>query len=252
MSLSNPFVHDIGATILTFVLCLAWLRLMDFFAHRKMITQHLSRKLIHIGTGPLFLLCWLLYSSSPAARWLASLVPLAITAQFALVGLGIIRDPAAVQAMSRSGDRKEILRGPLYYGIVFIAATLVFWRESPVGILALMLMCGGDGLADVVGRNWGIKRIPWNTGKSWFGSLAMFAGSLVFSLIFVFLFNNLGYYSVPLIPVQTALVLTLIALVATVVESLPIRDVDNITTTLSAIVLSWLMIQLGLWSANFL
>jgi hypothetical protein len=28
--------------------------------------------------------------------------------------------------------RMELLRGPLYYVLVLVAATLVFWRESPV------------------------------------------------------------------------------------------------------------------------
>ena len=28
--------------------------------------------------------------------------------------------------------RRELLRGPLYYVLVLIAATLVFWRDSPV------------------------------------------------------------------------------------------------------------------------
>ena len=35
-------------------------------------------------------------------------------------------------------------------------------------------MCGGDGLADLVGRRWGASnRLPWNQNKSWAGSLAM-------------------------------------------------------------------------------
>jgi phytol kinase len=78
-------------------------------------------------------------------------VPFAITVQFALIGLGVMKDEASVKAMSRSGDRREILRGPLFYGIVFVVMTLVFWKSSPVGMLALMLMCGGDGMADILG-----------------------------------------------------------------------------------------------------
>jgi len=54
--------------------------------------------------------------------------------------------------MSRNGDRREILRGPLYYGIIFVVMTLVFWKDSPIGMVAVMLMCGGDGLADIMGR----------------------------------------------------------------------------------------------------
>ncbi len=145
----NPYL----ATILTFAIAVLFLRLMDFLAHRGIIESRLSRKLIHIGTGPIFVLCWLLYSDAPISRWLAALVPLVITAQFVLVGTGIIRDEAAVKAMSRTGDRREILRGPLFYGIVFVLITLIYWKDSLIGIPALMIMCGGDGIADIVGRD---------------------------------------------------------------------------------------------------
>jgi len=80
-------MNSIIATILTLAIALAFLRLMDFCAHRGWLESRLSRKLIHIGTGPLFVLCWLFYPDAPEARWLAALVPFAITAQFALVGL---------------------------------------------------------------------------------------------------------------------------------------------------------------------
>ncbi len=244
-------VQDIVATVITFAVALAWLRLLDALAHRGLLEQHLSRKLIHIGTGPLFVLCWFLYTDGPQSRWLAALVPLAITAQFALVGLGIVKDPAAVQAMSRTGDPREILRGPLYYGIVFVVATVVFWEHSPVGILALMLMCGGDGLADVIGRRWGAARLPWSRSKSWAGSLAMLLGSFVFAFVFVVLFNAAGRFSPVLDPGGTALALAIISVVATAVESYPRADIDNITVTLAAIATAWLLIATGVWHAPF-
>ena len=133
-----------------------------------------------MGTGPIFVLCWLLFTDMPNARFLAALVPLLITVQFALVGLGILKDDAAVEAMSRSGDPREILRGPLFYGIVFVLVTIFYWKDSPTGITALMLMCGGDGLADIVGRRWGTNKLPWARDKSWIGSLGMLAGGWVF------------------------------------------------------------------------
>jgi dolichol kinase len=47
-----------------------------------------------------------------------------------------------------------------------------------VGLVAISLMCGGDGLADIVGRRWGAgARLPWNRAKSWPGSAAMFLGA---------------------------------------------------------------------------
>lgn len=40
---------------------------------------------------------------------------------------------------------RELLRGPLYYVLVLMFCALVFWRDSPVGILVLAMMSGGDG-----------------------------------------------------------------------------------------------------------
>ncbi len=229
------------ATLITFGVALGWLRLLDALAQRGFIEQHLSRKIIHMGTGPLFVLCWNLFSAQPWARWCAALVPFAITVQFLLVGVGVMQDEAAVAAMTRHGDRREILRGPLYYGIVFVICTLLFWRHSPVGLTALMLMCGGDGLADVVGRRWGQVKLPFNSGKSWAGSAAMLAGSFVFGFGFVALFNGFGDFQPSLNLALAAGAAAVISLAATVVESLPLQDIDNITTTLVAIALGvWL------------
>jgi phytol kinase len=237
----NKIAQDAVATVITLALALGWLRLIDALAARGRIEQRLSRKIIHIGTGPLFVVCWNLFSAQPWARWCAALVPLGITAQFFLVGIGVVKDEAAVKAMTRNDDRREILKGPLYYGLVFVACTLLFWRQSPVGILALMLMCGGDGLADVVGRRWGRVKLPFSPAKSWIGSAAMFAGSFGFGLGFVWLFNGLGNFQPPLALGAAALKVAAISLAATVVEALPFQDIDNLTTTAVAVALAlWL------------
>ena len=109
----NNLVQDVVATAVTFALALGWLRLMDAAAARGLIESRASRKIIHIGTGPLFVLCWLLFSPASTARFMAALVPLAITVQFALVGIGWMRDDEAVKAMTRHNDRREILRGQI-------------------------------------------------------------------------------------------------------------------------------------------
>jgi phytol kinase len=233
----NPFL----ALIITLVLALVEIRLLDFAAHRGWIESHLSRKLIHILTGPLFVLCWLLFPSPDLwyYRWLAALVPLLFTVQFALIGLGVVKDEASVKAMSRSGDRREILRGPLYYGIIFVVMTLVFWKDSPIGMLAVMLMCGGDGLADIIGRGIASPKLPWNKGKSLAGSLGMLLGGWVLTAFILFIFVLKGVFSGPF--TGYLLPITYIAVLATLVESLPIKDVDNITVTLAAVILGYLL-----------
>src|SRR6266545_2135086 len=223
----NPYL----ATIFTFIIALAFLRLMDFLAHRGIIEIRLSRKLIHIGTGPIFVLCWLMYPDVQISRWLAALVPLVITAQFVLVGTGIIKDEASVKAMSRTGDRREILRGPLFYGIVFVLITLIYWKDSLIGIPALMIMCGGDGIADIVGRGVRSPKLPWSREKSVAGSLSVFAGGWLLTIFVFVVYVWVGAFSGPV--ARFLLPVTWIALGAMLVESLPFKDVDNITLTVA-------------------
>jgi phytol kinase len=227
------------ALIVTFVVSLIWLRVNDYAAHKGWISGQLSRKLIHIGTGPIFVLCWLIFPNSTSSKYIAALVPLAITLQFFLVGIGVLRDESAVQAMSRTGDPREILRGPLYYGLVFVLITIFFWYDSPTGIVALMLLCGGDGLADILGRRYGRSHIPWNPRKSWIGSLAMFSGGFILSLAILAIYISVGIFDSTLIELIPTLLI--ISLMATIVETLPLQDIDNITVTATAVLLGYFL-----------
>lgn len=221
----NPYI----ATLLTFAIAITFLRLMDFIAHRGWIDSKTSRKLIHIGTGPIFVLCWLMFPNQPISRWLAALVPLLITVQFALVGTGVLKDEAAVKAMSRSGDRREILRGPLFYGIMFVLITVLYWKDSLIGIPALMMMCGGDGIADIVGRRVRSAKLPWSPQKSIAGTASVFAGGWLMTVFVFLIYVWAGVFPAPL--AGYLLPVTWIALGAAAVESLPFKDIDNITLT---------------------
>lgn len=230
---SNPL-----AALITLIAALTWLRLNDFAAHRGWLESRLSRKIIHIGTGPIFVLCWLLFPDNQASRYWAALVPLAITLQFILIGLGVVKDEAAVKAMSRTGNPREILRGPLFYGLVFVLLTVWFWHDSPIGITALMLMCGGDGLADVLGRRWGNRKLPWSREKSWVGSFGMFIGGWLLALVVLTIYTRVGLFPGTL--TNYLLPVSAIALAGTIVETLPWRDIDNLTVTAVAVALGWL------------
>jgi len=238
---TNSWIQDIAALVISFGLALLWLRSMDFLAHRGLIGQKLSRKIIHIGTGPIYILCWNFFSFNPSARYLAALIPLAITIQFFFVGMGWIKDPAAVQAMSRTGDRKEILRGPLYYGCMFILLTLIFWQTTPVGILALMILSGGDGFADILGRRFGKLKIPFSNDKSFMGSVGMLFFSFTFGALFVSIFNSMGYFSKAYSLPTVLFSVFVISLAATIVEAYTRSDLDNLTITLASVVLGLLL-----------
>jgi phytol kinase len=231
----NPYL----ATLLTLAIAISFLRMMDFFAHRGWIESKLSRKFIHIGTGPIFVSCWLMFPDVIISRYLAALVPLLITVQFALVGTGIMKDNAAVQAMTRTGDPKEILRGPLFYGIMFVVLTIIYWKDSPIGITALMMMCGGDGIADIVGRRIKSPKLVWSREKSVAGSLSVFVGGALLTALILFIYVNAGVFASSfnayLIPIFW------IALGGTLIESLPFKDVDNITLTVASVLIGHLV-----------
>lgn len=219
--------NNLLALVITFAISIAWLRLIDYVAHRGWIESRLSRKIIHIGTGPIFVLCWLLFKDTPSARFLAALIPLLITTQFFLIGIGVIKDEPSVKAMSRSGNRREILFGPLFYGITFVLLTTIYWYDSPIGMIALMVLCGGDGLAEIIGSRFGKSKLPWSNTKSWVGSLGMLLGGWLFSFIVILVFISLNKFSNPL--VNFILPITIINLAATLTESLPIKDFDNLS-----------------------
>lgn len=233
------FHNNLLATGVTLAMALLWLRCIDFLAHRGIISSSLSRKIIHIGTGPIFVLCWIFFDNQLHARFLAALVPLGITVQFFLIGTGIIKDQASVDAMSRTGDRKEILRGPFFYGIAFILLTILFWKENYLGMVALMVLCGGDGFADVIGKRVPSQPVPWSMNKTIAGSLAMFLGSFLLSLFVVWIYTLDGTFQV--VFASFIWKLAVISLVCTLVESIPVKDIDNITVPVTAVILGYLI-----------
>ena len=151
----------------------------------------------------------------------------------------MLKDSASVEAMSRTGDPREILKGPLFYGIVFVLTTIIFWKDSLVGIISLMILCGGDGFADIIGRRIKSISIPWSNEKTFGGSLAMFLGGLIFAWILSYIFWQTGNYPISL-PKMTINILIL-SVIGSLVETIPIRDYDNITVPLTTILLGFLL-----------
>ncbi len=223
----------------TFIISIIWLRLIDYFAVKGLISKKLSRKIIHIGTGPIFVLCWLFFPEDPLSRYLAAIIPLLITIQFFLIGIGVIKDQASVDAMSRTGDPQEILKGPFFYGVVFVLLTILFWRESPIGIIALMILCGGDGFADIIGRRVTSFALKWSPSKSIAGTISMFLGGLIFSSILVLIFIEYGFLSITFM--ESFPKILLLNFLATIVESLPVRDWDNVTVPVIVVLVGFII-----------
>ncbi|KAF8069540.1 phytol kinase 1 [Scenedesmus sp. PABB004] len=233
------------------VCAFVWVKMFDGLAAAGRLDKKLSRKLVHITAGPLFMLTWIFFSEQPQARFIAALVPSINLVRLLAVGSGALPDPGLVASVSRSGDRGELLKGPLYYVIILISVTLLFWRVNPAGLITVAMMAGGDGVADVAGRRWGGApgcggALPWNGSKSWAGSAGMFVAGLAMAGGFFALFCAAGYFECwPLAAVAPYLVAVCGA--CTLVESAPINGWfdDNLSVPLVAVGLSLALLPLA-------
>ncbi|XP_065872700.1 phytol kinase 1, chloroplastic isoform X2 [Euphorbia lathyris] len=135
---------------------------------------------------------------------------------------------------------RELLRGPLYYVIVLILCALVFWRQSPVGVISIAMMCGGDGVADIVGRRFGSIKLPYNPQKSWAGSISMFISGFLISLGMLYYYSALGCFQLDWS--WTIQRVAWVGLVATAVESLSTSETvdDNISVPLTSMLAAYL------------
>lgn len=137
----------------------------------------------------------------------------------------------------RSGNQNEALGGPFLYVLILFTSILLFWRDSPVGIVALSAMAAGDGLADLVGRRYGKNNKWWfNPDKSIAGTAAFWVGATVCAMALLSLSSV--QLSSSLVPESPELVLAGIMLVTSLLEILPGKFDDNWVVPLSAAVMA--------------
>lgn len=240
-SVPPAVLRDGAATLLVTAGAYSLVRAFDALTERRLIEQSLSRKIVHVLSGVLFMSSWPFFSDSTEARFFAAVVPFLNCIRLLTYGLRLYTDDTLVKSVTREGKPEELLRGPLYYVMLLLFSVLVFWRESPIGIVSLSMMSGGDGFADIVGRRYGSLKLPFNKKKSWIGSIAMFISGFLLSALMLFYFSCLGYIQVSW---ELALgKLLLVALVGTVVECIPVTDIvdDNISVPLATMLVAFLL-----------
>ena len=233
---THTVVRDVVATVLTISGSLLWVKLFDELARREILEAKLSRKLVHVTSGTFFAMTWCLFGDQWYSKAFATLVPSLQAFRLFAIGSGLIENKNAVRAVSRGGGKEELLYGPFYYTIVLMVTTLVFWRESPVGFLVVSLMCGGDGVADIVGRRLGKTGKKWpkpfDERKSFAGSAAMVVAGFLFTVSLTHLFGVMGFFPNNRVfggpdDIGYYAVILLACLSCAVVEALPASKVDD-------------------------
>ena len=161
---------------------------------------------------------------------------------FVGIGTGRVTNEDFVTSMSRSGDPRELLHGTLYYSVVIFVVTLLWFYSpsgNPIAFVIFGCLAGGDGLADIVGRRFGGQRRFGIAGaeKSVAGSFAMFVGSFLFSLAMLAFFAMEMSYDL----VALTIPLLIVSVLATIVEALTPKGLDNITVPVTVVVVLYLL-----------
>lgn len=243
--------QDLCATGLCTGLATGLIAFFTKLAKDDIIDPKLCRKLIHTVSAPAFVVVLPLFSSADwGTRMTASFLP---ALQFLRLGLSGLQRKAVstdvkdskkdfnlADAVSRSGKREEALGGPMIYVSVLFISLLAFFRDSPIGVVAIAQMAVGDGLADIFGRKWGKQKWFFDRNKSYVGTAAFIIGAFVASCALLQWLVFTGCLSFDVVGHVTQLLL--ISVVCALVELVPGLD-DNITVPLAAAVLSYLLLR---------
>ncbi len=171
--------------------------------------EELSRKIIHIGTGPVILLAWLFNIPKNIAFLSAFLITIALGINYQYRLLPALEDV----------ERKSF--GTIAYGISITLLLLLFWPRYASSIsIGVLAMAFGDGLAGLIGRS--IKSPKWSIlsqTKSIAGTFTM--GTVVaITTTTISSMNNLDIQPIEIL---------FISLIATFLEQISPWGIDNIT-----------------------
>ena len=181
--------------------------------------QELSRKIVHIGTGPIVVLAW----------WLS--IPASIAVPVALTVTVITAVNRRLQLLPAVEDIDRNSYGTVAYGLAISLLLLLFWPEQAVAVCAgVLVMAFADGLAGLMGRgvsspSWTV----WHQRKSLAGTVTMGLVTALVLLLLVLISQS------PLDPLRLIAVCAL----AVGLEQWGRWGIDNLTVPM-AVGLSWM------------
>ncbi len=183
-SLINQHISDISISSESIIAVSSALFVGSKIKKNLKIESTISRKLIHILTGPLYLESWKCYTDSDFGHIVSSIVPIFILISLYLnknkdIGLLISRDKKELELNIQ--ETFGISKGPLIYINALLVLNILDWRNIH-SILAISCLSFGDGFSDLIGRNFGKDKWFLNKKKSYVGSLAFILFSILGSL----------------------------------------------------------------------
>ena len=182
--------------------------------------KELSRKIVHIGTGPVILLAWILEISARVAIPVASVIT---------VGLLINHQLRFVPALE---DVNRQSYGTIAYGLSITILLIFLWPENAAAVSAgVLAMSFGDGFAGLIGRQ--VNSPTWrvlNQQKSIAGTVSM---GVITAMALLLIMILSGSFMHPLLIVA-------ISTLAVGLEQVGPWGIDNLTVPIG-VAYSWLL-----------
>ncbi len=213
-----------------FVFCVVYvfglLGLAEVLRRKLGYESDFTRKVIHIGVG---MLSWILpFIFSQPWPFLLACFGFAIL-NFLDWRFGFFRAMA-------SSNRQNL--GTVYFPIAAAAVAYIFWDTPPIMVASLMPLTLGDGLAPVIGKKFGRHEYRiHNSVRTMEGSIGFFLVTAIGVWLTLWIMPG----NPELTSLEAVAPALVVALATSLVESVSIWGVDNLTVTATA------MIILALW-----
>jgi phytol kinase len=207
-------------TIAAIIYVFGVVAIMDF-AVKKGFPSDLSRKVVHIAAGS-WLILWLFYDSTHWTKYLNIAPAFVWTLLLVVKGFTASENDQAVKTMTRHGDRRELIRGPLYFTLIMNLAGTFFYGTG-LALTTMGFLTWGDGLAPVIGSRFGKHKFNIFSTKTVEGSISFFFFGLLGAFILNFMFAQF----------VSLYFLLICAVVTTIVEAASPKDLDNILIPIS-------------------
>ncbi len=199
---------------------IAWLGLIGGAsegARRLGYGAEITRKIVHIGAGHVILIAW----------WLMLPAWMGIAASVIFAGVALVSYRWPILPGINSVGRRSW--GTFFYAVSI--GVLMGWcwpQDYPYfGVIGILIMCWGDGLAALVGQRWGRHRYEvWGEPKSWEGSLTMAVASTLVVLVVLWPVQGVTW--------QLGITAVGVAIAATLFEAVSKYGIDNLTVPISA------------------
>ncbi len=183
------------------------------------------RKVVHIGTGNIVLLAWAL----EIPGWIG------VSAGVFFAGVTMLSN--WFQLLPRIDNVGRRSFGTFFYAVSIAVLVGCFWGigRPEFGVLGILVMTWGDGLAGVIGKRFGRHPyVLWDMKKSWEGSITMAIVSTVVCLLV--LGSSIGFSN------SIFIIALIVGICSASLEAFSKFGIDNLTVPIAASAIAYALV----------